>query len=212
MKHTLILFSGQNDSIQSVVNFLNEEKEALIDLLYIQNVGFRNYSGIPTDAVSRLAEATGRIKSFYVLDGSKYMQAVIQEYAERLTQRAVTIFDCCMVCQYTLHSLYIYVANKLDCNIMLPKKDLFPANLMKIIMFPYKVCRNDVIIYDINATNMKADIKKTELVGRCQLAYFHNYNFEKMPVEIDVEWFQNYYEKISCPKEIKEIVFDTRKE
>lgn len=207
MKHTLILFSGQNDSIESVVNFLNQNELIQVNLLYINNVGFRNGNEIPFDSAYELFKKTQRINNLYVIDGLSWQKKLIQAFNKNQRSEPALVSDCCLICQFTLHSLYVYAANKLNFNILLPRQDLFPNNFMEIINSPYKNCKKDIQKYVHPDMQIQINIQRAGSSRKCQMAYFHDYKFQYIEEINKINWFNECKIFENCNEIIKRVEF-----
>lgn len=184
-KKALILFSGQLDSIKNLNDFLIEYPTYFVDLLYIKNIGFRNDEAIPIELARKVKNVFRHIEDFYIVDGKIIQHKLISYIAERLKKES-TIMDCCVICQFEIRLIYALLCRDKQ---MVNSTNIWSAEIEKILKVPLHLEKETLSIKNNHdmPTSIISSLKCDFATNKCQLSYFHNYNFCK---QVDFNYLQ----------------------
>ena len=186
-KKVLILFSGQLDSIKNLNDFLIEYPTCFVDLLYIKNIGFRNHETIPIELARKVKNVFRNIEDFYIVDGKIVQHKLINYIVERL-KKEITIIDCCIICQFGIRLIYALLCRDRDKQ-MVNSTKIWGAEIEKILKIPLRLVEETLSIKNNHdmPTSIISSLKCDFATNKCQLSYFHNYNFHK---QVDFNYLQ----------------------
>jgi hypothetical protein len=175
----LILFSGQRDSIDVLLNYAQKYDERSISLLYIKNVGFRTSYKVPLPMAREMGSVCPNILSLYVVDGGEIQISLLKYFAQEVNDVS-SIQMLCLVCQFSLNYIYANMAIKLNAKSIVSNEEVLGESLKGILNLPYEnlpVEKESYLRYALkNQYSNKCPIMK----NKCPISYFHHYKFNSI--------------------------------
>lgn len=181
-KKALILFSGQRDSIDTLLNYaeINYNKE--INLLYIGNISFRYKQCIPLDMAKEMAIVKSNIKLLYVLDGQSIQEDIIKYLLKELKEIKEIQF-LCLSCQICLNIIYVKFSELLEIDDIICNSKILGEYLESILKIIFNNTKIRKECYTIYSKKKNKYINKQNIIqNKCILSYFHQYNFNNFNI------------------------------